>query len=97
MTDSNGQSVGGIFLGYLREVDKRLDHLLDLLFRRVAITDYGTFDLEGRIFVDLEAKIDCRKNRCPACMTQGQCGARVFRQKDLLNSNRLRRELLENS
>ena len=60
MTDCNGQSIGGVFLGNLRQVEKRLDHLLDLLFGCMAITDHGTFDLESRIFVDLKAKIDCR-------------------------------------
>ena len=60
MTDSNGQGVGRIFLGHFRQVDQCLDHLLDLLFGGMTITDHGTFDLESRIFVDLKAKIDCR-------------------------------------
>ena len=52
VTNSDSQSIGGVFLGNLGKFQQGLDHLLHLDLFGFAVADNRTLDLQRRIFKD---------------------------------------------
>lgn len=77
MTNSGGQSIGGVDGDFLGQVQQRVDHPLDLFFRRLPIPDDGEFDLAGGIFVNRGAVLPGRQQRDATGLPQLERALRV--------------------
>ena len=70
MGDGASQCIGSIRAGLAREREKTTNHVLDLRFVGVAISDHGLFDLQGRVFGHFNAAGDQRADRCAARLAE---------------------------
>ena len=50
MGDGARQRIGGVRAGVAREGEKAANHVLDLRFVGVTVSDHGLFDLQGGVF-----------------------------------------------
>jgi hypothetical protein len=52
MANRAGQRIGGIGGGCAGQIQQPDDHVLDLILGRLALPDYGLFDLQSGVFRD---------------------------------------------
>ncbi len=66
MTDGYCQGIRGVFRQYIRKIQHRLDHLLDLLFLGTPVTDHRFFYFQGRVLKnrDMAVRRD-KENHAP--------------------------------
>jgi len=89
VADGHRQGIGGILLGNLGEIEQPFGHLLNLLFVGAAIANNRIFDLQGRVFRDLQVGIDAGEQRDSASMAKLERRSRVAGHENLFNGNRL--------
>lgn len=96
MTNCNCQGIGSIRLGYFRQSQKGLEHLLNLPLFGTSLADHCLFDLQCRIFGHRQIGVDRGYNRCSASLAQLESTLDIGREKYVFNGN-LIRLVLENN
>ena len=90
MTDGDCQGVGSVCLGDLRQVEKHLHHVLDLLLGRFAMADNSLFYLQGTVFGDRQSGVYPGNDGRSSCLPQLQGALDIGGEKNILYGDRIR-------
>ena len=92
MANGHGKRIGGIVrLGDFRKVEDEPRHLLHLFFFRPAIAYHALLDLQGRVFINLQAALFApRASKTPTRLANIDDCFCVAVEKKLFNRHRLR-------
>jgi hypothetical protein len=85
-TDLRVAMFGGIFLGFARQSQQNLDHVLHLSLVGSALAHYGLFDLAGGVLVNLQPAVGSSYNGCSPGLPQLQRRIRVTGHENLFDS-----------
>ena len=95
MTDSDRQSVGGIFLRRFREVQENTNHLLDLFLGCFAVTDDSALNLQGAELRYSQPGVHPAQQGRTTGMTEFQGRLGIFCQEYGFNRHHHRLKLLD--
>ena len=96
VADCHGKSVGSVFLGDFREIEKYLQHFLDLLLGSTAMADHCLLNLEGGVFEDRQAGIDPGHNCSATGLTELEGALYISGEENILDSHGFRAMLSNN-
>jgi len=79
VADRDSQGVGGVDrAGWFGEIQKGLNHPLDLAFAGSAVPRHGTLDLQRRVLRDSEPALDCGEKDDSSHMAQLERALSIF-------------------
>jgi hypothetical protein len=97
MTDCNRQRIGCISLGNLWQIEKNLNHFLNLVLCCLPVPDNGLLNLQRRIFIYRQASIDPCNQSNTTGLPEFQSTLNISGKENVLNSNRIGLEFIDNS
>ena len=90
MADSHRQCIRRIGAGGGGQTQQNPDHMLDLNFFRLAVTDHGLLDHFGTVIPDGQTVLHCGDDRRPPRLAKLQGRTGIIREKNIFHCRNLR-------